>query len=416
MEEKNVKDAFKENALNLIPLWDDITLVSKLFLKRHLKRYIPLLGISFLFFLIAISSLLPIYFYQTRIEVYLISFLFCILFGLFLFIPSVLSFIDVIVIDTMNEAAGNPIDNLKAVAKYYFNGFFGWIIKIFRGHVKILSVILKSILIYVIVFILIIFPAHFIKISAEPEYFSIFTNAMNHIKIGNINEKVVEILNLTNAFTYELVTINLLSTILIIIYMMFHFYFILFRTSSLAFKYNNKDTYKIVKSSMMQNKWSFAAFFVNSFKYLLISFFGLLFIFGLLFSFVLDNFLLISLLTIACSTFGLYITLPFFIKQIEEISLSFTDIYLEGLSTFLKKKSSFKNNEEQEIVNLEVKKIEGVLQLIKQDRKELYLKRKTEKSKIQQEILQNEEPKQNDEALEKYFEELDKEIQKYIDD
>lgn len=416
MEEKNVKDAFKENALNLIPLWDDITLVSKLFLKRHLKRYIPLLGISFLFFLITISSLLPIYFYQTRIEVYLISFLFCILLSLILFIPSVLSFIDVIVIDTMNEAAGNPLDNLKTVVKYYFNGFFGWIIKIFRGHVKILSVILKSILIYVIVFILIIFPAHFIKISAEPEYFSIFTNAMNHIKIGNINEKIVEILNLTNAFTYELVTINLLSTILTIIYMMFHFYFILFRTSSLAFKYNNRDTYKIVKYSMKQNKWSFAAFFVNSFKYLLISFFGLLFIFGLLFSFVLDNFLLISLLTIACSTFGLYITLPFFIKQIEEISLSFTDIYLEGLSTFLKKKKSFKNNEEQEIVNLEVKKIEGVLQLIKQDRKELYLKRKTEKSKIQQEILQNVEPKQNDEALEKYFEELDKEIKRYIDD
>lgn len=416
MEEKNVKDAFKENALNLIPLWDDITLVSKLFLKRHLKRYIPLLGISFLFFLITISSLLPIYFYQTRIEVYLISFLFCILLSLILFIPSVLSFIDVIVIDTMNEAAGNPIDNLKTVVKYYFNGFFGWIIKIFRGHVKILSVILKSILIYVTVFILIIFPAHFIKISAEPEYFFIFTNAMNHIKIGNINEKVVEILNLTNAFTYELVTINLLSTTLIIIYMMFHFYFILFRTSSLAFKYNNKDTYKIVKYSMIQNKWSFAAFFVNSFKYLLISFFALLFIFGLLFSFVLDNYLLISLLTIGCSTFGLYITLPFFIKQIEEISLSFTDIYLEGLSTFLNKKKSFKNNEEQEIVNLEVKKIEGVLQLIKQDRKELYLKRKTEKSKIQQEILQNEEPKQNDEALEKYFEELDKEIQKYIDD
>ena len=105
-----------------------------------------------------------------------------------------------------------------------------------------------------------------------------------------------------------------------------------------------------------------------------------------------------------------------FIKQIEEISLSFTDIYLEGLSIFLKKKNNFKNNEEQEIVNLEVKKIEGVLQLIKQDRKELYLKRKIEKSKIQQEILQNEEPKQSDEALEKYFEELDKEIQKYIDD
>lgn len=416
MEEKNVKDAFKENALNLIPLWDDIKLVSKLFLKRHLKRYIPLLGISFLFFLITISGLLAIYFYQTRIEVYLISFLFCILLSLILFIPSVLSFIDVIVIDTMNEAAGNPIDNLKTVAKYYFNGFFGWIIKIFRGHVKILSVILKSILIYVAVFILIIFPAHFIKISAEPEYFSIFTNAMNLIKIGNINEKIVEILNLTNAFTYEFIIINLLSTILIIIYMMFHFYFILFRTSSLAFKYNNRDTYKIVKYSMMQNKWSFAAFFANSFKYLLISFFGLLFIFSLLFSFVLDNYLLISLLTIVCSTFGLYITLPFFIKQIEEISLSFTDIYLEGLSTFLKKKSSFKNNEEQEIVNLEVKKIEGVLQLIKQDRKELYLKRKTEKSKIQQEILQNEEPKQNDEALEKYFEELDKEIQKYIDD
>ena len=166
----------------------------------------------------------------------------------------------------------------------------------------------------------------------------------------------------------------------------------------------------------MQNKWSFAAFFVNSFKYLLISFLGLLFIFGLLFSFVLDNFLLISLLTIACSIFGLYITLPFFIKQIEEISLSFTDIYLEGLSIFLKKKNNFKNNEEQEIVNLEVKKIEGVLQLIKQDRKELYLKRKIQKSKIQQEILQNEEPKQSDEALEKYFEELDKEIQKYIDD
>jgi hypothetical protein len=131
VEEKNVKDAFKENALNLIPLWDDITLVSKLFLKRHLKRYIPLLGISFLFFLITISSLLPIYFYQTRIEVYLISFLFCILLSLILFIPSVLGFIDVIVIDTMNEAAGNPIDNLKTVAKYYFNGFFGWIIKIF---------------------------------------------------------------------------------------------------------------------------------------------------------------------------------------------------------------------------------------------------------------------------------------------
>ena len=416
MEEKNVKDAFKENALNLIPLWDDITLVSKLFLKRHLKRYIPLLGISFLFFLITISSLLPIYFYQTHIEVYLISFLFCILLSLILFIPSVLGFIDVIVFDTMNEAAGNPIDNIKTVTKYYFNGFFGWIIKIFHGHVKILSVILKSILIYVIVFILIIFPAHFIKISAEPEYFSIFTSAMNLIKIGNINEKIVEILNLTNAFTYELVTVNLLSTILIIIYMMFHFYFVLFRTSSLAFKYNNRDTNKIVKYSMMQNKWSFAAFFVNSFKYLLISFFGLLFIFGLLFSFVLDNFLLISLLTIACSTFGLYITLPFFIKQIEEISLSFTDIYLEGLSTFLKKKNSFKNNEEQEIVNLEVKKIEGVLQLIKQDRIELYLKRKIQKSKIQQEILQNEEPKQSDEALEKYFEELDKEIQKYIDD
>ena len=336
--------------------------------------------------------------------------------SLVLFIPSVLGFIDVIVIDTMNEAAGNPIDNIKTVTKYYFNGFFGWIIKIFHGHVKILSVILKSILIYVIVFILIIFPAHFIKISAEPEYFSIFTSAMNLIKIGNINEKIVEILNLTNAFTYELVTVNLLSTILIIIYMMFHFYFVLFRTSSLAFKYNNRDTNKIVKYSMIQNKWSFAAFFVNSFKYLLISFLGLLFIFGLLFSFVLDNFLLISLLTIACSTFGLYITLPFFIKQIEEISLSFTDIYLEGLSIFLKKKNNFKNNEDQEIVNLEVKKIEGVLQLIKQDRKELYLKRKIEKSKIQQEILQNEEPKQSDEALEKYFEELDKEIQKYIDD
>ena len=416
MEEKNVKDAFKENALNLIPLRDDINLVSKLFLKRHLKRYIPLLGISFLFFLITISSLLPIYFYQTRIEVYLISFLFCILLSLILFIPSVLGFIDVVVIDTMNEAAGNPIDSLKTVAKYYFNGFFGWIIKIFRGHIKILSVILKSILIYVIVFILIIFPAHFIKISAEPEYFSIFSTAINLIKIGNINEKIVEILNLTNVFTYELVTINLLSTILIMIYMMFHFYFILFRTSSLAFKYNNRDTYKIVKYSMMQNKWSFAAFFVNSFKYLLISFFGLLFIFGLLFSFVLDNFLLISLLTIACSTFGLYITLPFFIKQIEEISLSFTDIYLEGLSTFLKKKNSFKNNEEQDLISLEVKKIEGVLRLIKQDRKELYLKRKKEESKIQQEILQNEEPKQSDEALEKYFEELDKEIQKYIDD
>ena len=47
-------------------------------------------------------------------------------------------------------------------------------------------------------------------------------------------------------------------------------------------------------------------------------------------------------------------TNPEFIKQIEEISLSFTDIYLEGLSTFLKKKNSFKNDEEQDDLKLKI--------------------------------------------------------------
>ena len=416
MDQKTIKEAFEENAINLIPLWDDITLVSKSFLKKRLKKYIPLLGISFLFFLITISSLLPIYFFQTRIEVYLISFVFFLLLSCVLFFPSVLSFVDVIVIDTMNEAADNPESNVKTVFKIYLNGFFAWIFKIFRGYIRILNLILKSILIYVLVFILIIFPAHFIKIAAEPAYFSMFTNFTNIFLISNIGEKVIEILNLTNYFTYELVAVNLLSSLLMIIYFMFHFYTILFKSSSLAFKYRHSEANRIIKYSIKQNKWSFAVFFIHSFKYLILSFIGLLFIFSLLFSFVLDNYLLISLLSISCSMFGLYITIPFFIKQIEEISLSFTDIYLEGMSIFLKKRSTFKDEEQKNLITQEINKIEGVLKLIKQDRRTLYLKRKATGIKVLEQSPSNEEPKENDEALEKYFKELDKEIEKYIDD
>jgi hypothetical protein len=114
--------------------------------------------------------------------------------------------------------------------------------------------------------------------------------------------------------------------------------------------------------------------------------------------------------------FGLYITIPFFIKQIEEISLSFTDIYLEGMSIFLKKRLIFKDEEQKNIITQEINKIEGVLKLIKQDRRTLYLKRKATGIKIQEQLPSTEESKENDEALEKYFKELDEEIEKYIDD
>ena len=101
---------------------------------------------------------------------------------------------------------------------------------------------------------------------------------------------------------------------------MWGFYYIIFRTSSLAFTFSTKDSKLVYKYSLRENKWSFAAFFVNGFKYYIIVYAALFAVFGVIFAFTLENYMFVFITTVILSTLPLYMVIPFFIKFVRELN------------------------------------------------------------------------------------------------
>ena len=407
---KSEEVTFKEFAQVLF--WGDLKKETKIFLHENIKRYIPFLGISLLFFFCSLATLLPIYFFPNRLEVYLFSSLFTLLILIVLFAPSILALTDILIFDTMQEANHLPLTDAKTKFKNYFNGFYGWMGKIFARQTRILGIILKTILVYIFLFCLIIIPSHFIKISAEPQYLGILSQLSENFKLQNLYEKINSLFTLIPYFSIEILIVNLLTVVFFATYSMYSFYFILYKISATGVTYNISDSKKIFKYAVRKNKWSFAAYFVNSFKFYILTFIVLLAIFGCAFSFVFDDVLLIFIVTYSCSILGLFIAVPFFIKVMLNINISFIDIYLLGIFEFLKNKNK-KNKENDENLIKEIEHVQKLISLLYNDRKLIY--RKMKKAPIKEPETKEEFIKQED-ALNKFFEKIDEEIEKISDD
>jgi hypothetical protein len=127
------------------------------------------------------------------------------------------------------------------------------------------------------------------------------------------------------------------------------------------------------KTAIRKNKWSFAAFFVNSFKYYFLVFVGLIGVFSLLFSFLVEEYFLIFILTIVTTVTSLYIVVPFFICIMLLISVSFTDLFLFGILTQVEHLAdTTKNEDERNFAEQYLNKFVPLYKIIKIDRKKAY--------------------------------------------
>ena len=410
IENQNEEKTFKDYGQVLF--WNEIIKETKVFLKDNIKRYFPFILFSLLFFLASIAALLPIHFFTNRIEVYLISLIFSLLILVLVFAPSLLALSDLMILDTMQDTNQLPLSDCKTKFKNYFNSFYGWILRIFARNTRILGILIKTFLVYLILFIIIIIPSHFIKISAEPQYFAVIQELKDAFVFQNLYEKINSLLGLIPFYSIELLIVNLLTIIFFVIYSMYSFYYIFYRISAAGATHTVKDSKTIFKYAVKQNKWSFAAFFINSFKYFIIAFICLLAIFACLFSLILDDHLLIFVLTYACSVTGLFIAVPFFIRVMLNINISFIDIFLLGVLEALKTKNK-KNKERDENLIKEIEHFENLVKLLFVDRKILYKKYKNKQTITES---SEEEVQKQEEALTNFFEKIDKELEKMSDD
>ena len=398
------------------PLWFELKGDVKYFLFKNIKRYFLPLGISFLLFLATICTLLPIGFFPNRFEIHLISLLINIVFTIFLFAPSVLSFIDLIVIDSMSEMNQQPLPTMKQLMINYFNACFAWILKIVTKNTRILKILFITFLVYIFLLLIVIIPSHFVKISAEPQYFSIFDQTIHFVKNNGLFENIKNFLSLASYFGIELFIVDTLTYLFFVIYGMFSFQFIIFRSSSLSFTYSSKEAKTIYNLAFRKNKWSFAAFFVGSYKFCLITFAALLAIFGVAFHFVFDNHVFIFVTTVSLSVAALYIVLPYFIKFSTDTNLSFADIFVEGTLLFTIKQSKKSESEDKVKIEMQLKKLENIYKLVKQDRKTVYKKYKQNKNKSSIEPFNPELTQAQEDALDQYFKDIEEEIDKMTKD
>ena len=165
-----------------------------------------------------------------------------------------------------------------------------------------------------------------------------------------------------------------------------------------------------------KNKWSFAAFFVGSYKFCLITFAALLAIFGVAFHFVFDNHVFIFVTTVSLSVAALYIVLPYFIKFSTDTNLSFADIFVEGTLLFTIKQSKKSESEDKVKIEMQLKKLENIYKLVKQDRKTVYKKYKQNKNKSSIEPFNPELTQAQEDALDQYFKDIEEEIDKMTKD
>ena len=378
MEENNIENVVEEQNKNIVPptpilFWGELKKEAKEFLKSSLKRFLLPIGITFFFFLCTFLILLPIAFFPTKLPVILISLVFSFIFGVFGFYPSLLALSDIFIAGILSSEVKVFDLPFWKFQYLFFIGIIKSIIRIFKGSTKLFVTILKTALFYLALIILVCIPSHFVKISAEPQYFSFIQEFYLIVKGTNLNLIIENILLIFNYFKIELLVINLLTFIFMVINVMFSFFYINMNSSAFLIGLKKSIINKGYRTAIRQNKWSFAAFFVNSFKYYFLVFVGLLGVFSLLYSFLVEEYFLIFILTIVTTVTSLYIVVPFFICVMLLISVSFTDLFLFGVLTQVEHLAdTTKNEDEHNFAEKYLNKFVPLYKMIKVDRKKVY--------------------------------------------
>lgn len=311
---------------------------SRGFLKINYKKYLPFLVLILLFFILTFSSMLFIFDYERiGFTSYLYGFsLALVLFLMFLY-PSIYSLYKLIYIDSLIDA-GYKDDKEYNQYKIYFSNFYSCYARIFRRTNKLLTLFIKTFLIYIILFSLIIIPSLYIK----KDYDSTLMNELIIIKqmfeIRDYSQAIEHFLNLDSFLRIEYVFVNGLAFIFFLHTFLTNFFYITFANSKI-YEVNPKKVNKnIFSTSIRKNLWAFSMYYFLSFKYLIFGAYGVYIILNIIFSsFITLSF---SISIISFIVLGIFIIpfAPYFLKQLIEVNDSFDDIYFKMMIIDSKKR------------------------------------------------------------------------------